>query len=192
MPTREGGDVPRWASSDDFDGWVSLSHIVRAVDVRIDFCPECKHIYFDLFVSRGLDWSKGRGETKYLDAAGHVVESPEVLLGRPMCVWRAEGKIGVRPCRRARGHDGECALFSGDESVCSVCRGDETDERYPALVYTTRALEHHAVTAHDIERREDGWYVRPYGFQVGNSGIFRPGQGGPYVSALLALRGLAS
>lgn len=146
-------------------GWASFTTVLALtaagdnLDVTIDLCPPCKRVLMDYWLEHGLDWSKTKSVTKYLDVHGQEVLDPESLLGKPMCVYRAAGKVGVRPCRRFKGHAGECS--PNPEGVeCHACEdGTPYDETDPPTIYGPAALEHHAQTVHGIRMGSDGWYI---------------------------------
>jgi len=164
MPKNEpqGGISSRFVEG-VFHGWVSISFRFEPLngdpprDIYLDVCDGCRPVLFDVWVIHGLDWSKDTSKTIYLDANGNVVENPDELLGRPMCVWRAEGKIGIRPCRRFKGHEGECSL-EPEGHPCPLCTSAQWLDDASTLIYSPRALEHHAQAAHWFHHTEEGWF----------------------------------
>lgn len=153
-----------------FIGWSSYSKVLRLdehgnnVDLHLDFCAGCTSTMWDRMffgvdetvLQRALTANK----TIYLDARGREVNGPAVLEGRRVCIWRTEGKLGIRPCRRVHGHEGECSTeYEPGMVECPACVGDWDSEfvNLQPRLYTIQALENHAINEHLITYGDGVW-----------------------------------
>lgn len=148
-------------------GWATFSTSVRVNEkwesISLDFCPGCKTVLLDFWVEHGLDWLTPKSSHVYLDGHDRPVADIDQLFGKPMCVYRPEGKVGVMPCRRFRDHAGECSP-NPEGAECPVC-DDGTDYTVddPPMIYAWRALEYHAQRSHAFEHTPEGWTVAGLG-----------------------------
>lgn len=164
-----------------FDGWSHYSRDLLKgphaytvddpyIEVRLDFCAGCTTAIWDALIQGGwmqklLVDAAAKRDTIYLDGLGRIVDSPAALDPKPMCIWRAEGRLGINPCRRPQGHVGECATnLDVGYSACprSDCyrRGPpDLSQGQPYLLYTQLQLEHHAVVEHGCFRNNDGMWT---------------------------------